>query len=171
MFWSSQRWHSSLTNSSLTNSSLTNSSLTNKNCSDLERVQKGAVRVIMEKNYQTYKSWLKILKQDTLEKRREKLCLQFPLKLIGVLAPWTARPSARPPHTCLKNQLQRTPKNSYANLWRQCFCSPLHQSHSLSITPGNICNQQLTLLFITFYTVLHHFTGILAACTGFIQTG
>ena len=56
------------------------SSLTNKNRSDLERVQKGAVRVIMGKNYKTYKKSLKILKLDTLEKRREKLCLQFAKK-------------------------------------------------------------------------------------------
>ena len=56
------------------------SSLTNKNRSDLERVQKGAVRLIMGQNYKTYKNSLKVLKLDTLEKRREKLCLQFAKK-------------------------------------------------------------------------------------------
>jgi hypothetical protein len=54
--------------------------LTNKNRSDVERVQKGAVRVIIGHNYRTYKNSLKILKLDTLEKRREKLCLQFAKK-------------------------------------------------------------------------------------------
>ena len=37
------------------------SSLTNKNRSDLERVQKGAIRVIMGKHYTSYKNSLKVL--------------------------------------------------------------------------------------------------------------
>ena len=53
------------------------SSLNKKNRQDLERVQKAAVRVIMGKNYSTYKNGLKVLKMDTLEKRRELLCLRF----------------------------------------------------------------------------------------------
>ena len=53
------------------------SSLTQKNIKDLERVQKVAVRIIMGKNYTTYKKGLKFLKLDTLEKRREILCLRF----------------------------------------------------------------------------------------------
>ena len=44
------------------------SSLTQKNIKDLERVQKVAVRIIMGKNYTTYKKGLKFLKLDTLEK-------------------------------------------------------------------------------------------------------
>ena len=53
------------------------SSLTKKNRHDLERVQKAAIRVIMGKSYSTYKNGLKFLKLDTLEKRRELLCLRF----------------------------------------------------------------------------------------------
>ena len=53
------------------------SSLNKKNRQDLERVQKAAVRVIMGKNYSTYKNGLTVLKMDTLEKRRELLCLRF----------------------------------------------------------------------------------------------
>ena len=53
------------------------SSLTKKNRQDLERVQKAAVRVIMGQSYSTYKNGLKFLKLDTLEKRRELLCLRF----------------------------------------------------------------------------------------------
>ena len=53
------------------------SSLTQKNRKDLERVQKAAVRVIMGKSYISYKHGLKVLKLDTLERRREKLCLRF----------------------------------------------------------------------------------------------
>ena len=54
------------------------SCLTNKNRSDLERVQKGAVRVIMGPNHKTYKKSLKILKLDTLEKRRESYVCNLP---------------------------------------------------------------------------------------------
>ena len=56
------------------------SSLTNKNRSDLERVQKGAVRVIMGKHYTSYKNSLKMLNMESLEKRREILCLKFAKK-------------------------------------------------------------------------------------------
>ena len=53
------------------------SSLKNKNRGDIERVQKAAVRVIMGNSYKTYKDSLRVLKLDSLERRREKLCLQF----------------------------------------------------------------------------------------------
>jgi hypothetical protein len=53
------------------------SSLSVKNKSDPERVQKAAVRVIMGKSYSTYKNGLKDLKLDTLETRRDFLCLKF----------------------------------------------------------------------------------------------
>ena len=58
------------------------SSLTQKNRNDLERVQKAAVRVIMGKNYISYKNSLKELKIDSLEVRREKLCISFAKKCI-----------------------------------------------------------------------------------------
>ena len=53
------------------------SSLTSQNRRDLERVQKAAVRVILKDKYTTYKQGLKVLKMDTLVKRRELLCLRF----------------------------------------------------------------------------------------------
>ena len=53
------------------------SSLSVRNRKDLERIQKAAVRVIMGKDYSTYSNGLKYLKIDTLEKRREVLCLRF----------------------------------------------------------------------------------------------
>ena len=58
------------------------SSLTINNRKSLERVQKMAVRVIMGNKYQSYKKSLKILKMETLEERREKLCLSFAKKCI-----------------------------------------------------------------------------------------
>ena len=51
------------------------SSLTKKNSSDLERVQKCALRVILGDKYVSYKNILEILKLDSLEERRERLCV------------------------------------------------------------------------------------------------
>ena len=58
------------------------SSLTLKNRRDLERVQKAAVRVILKEKYKTYKQGLKMLNIQTLEKRREMLCLRFAKKCL-----------------------------------------------------------------------------------------
>ena len=51
--------------------------LTKKNISDLERIQKSALRVILKERYIDYKNALNVMKLDTLEIRREKLCLKF----------------------------------------------------------------------------------------------
>ena len=53
------------------------SSLTSKNRKSLERVQKAAVRVILKHKYTTYRAGLKYLNMQTLEQRREVLCLRF----------------------------------------------------------------------------------------------
>ena len=53
------------------------SGLTVKNRRDLERVQKAAVRVILKTKYTTYKEGLRKLKIETLDQRREQLCLKF----------------------------------------------------------------------------------------------
>ena len=53
------------------------SSLSKKNVRDLERVQKAAVRVILGNNYRSYENGLVCLNIETLEKRRETLCLKF----------------------------------------------------------------------------------------------
>ena len=57
-----------------------NGSLTQKNVSDLERVQKAAIRIICGKNYESYSQTLKELGIMTLSKRRENLCLKFAKK-------------------------------------------------------------------------------------------
>ena len=53
------------------------SNLTKKNTSDLERVQKCALRVILGEKYLNYKNALEIMKLDTLEKRREHCVLNL----------------------------------------------------------------------------------------------
>ena len=58
------------------------SSLSNINTSDLERVQKTALKVILKENYKDYKSALSLLNLETLSERREILCLRFAKKCL-----------------------------------------------------------------------------------------
>ena len=53
------------------------SSLSIRNSNDLERIQKSAVRIILNDRNLEYDQALSRLSLDTLEKRREKLCLAF----------------------------------------------------------------------------------------------
>ena len=66
------------------------SSLTKENEQDLERVQKNALRIILKNNYQTYKKALIRLGMETLNERRQKLCLNFAQKCL----------KTQEPHTC-----------------------------------------------------------------------
>ena len=56
------------------------SSLTEENKNDLERVQKTALKIILGEKYQSYKKALNKLSLETLNDRREKLCLSFAIK-------------------------------------------------------------------------------------------
>ena len=51
-------------------------------CSDIERVQKAALSIILGRNYLNYQNALEILKLKTLCERREALCLKFANKAI-----------------------------------------------------------------------------------------
>ena len=51
------------------------SGLSQENIQDLERVQKTAIKIILQEQYQGYKQGLAQLDLQTLESRREKLCL------------------------------------------------------------------------------------------------
>ena len=54
------------------------SSLNEKEINSLERCQKAAVKVILEKNnYKNYEDALKMLDLDSLQVRRKKQCLKF----------------------------------------------------------------------------------------------
>ena len=61
-----------------------NSSLTKKNISDLERVQKSAVRIICGNNYESYSGTLSELGMERLSERRRILCLKFAKKSLKV---------------------------------------------------------------------------------------
>ena len=56
------------------------SSLSEENKNDLERVQKSALKIILDNKYQGYKKALLKLDIESLNDRREKLCLNFAIK-------------------------------------------------------------------------------------------
>ena len=58
--------------------------MTKKNISDLERVQKSAVRIICGKNYESYSDTLSELGMKRLSERRKILCLKFAKKSLKV---------------------------------------------------------------------------------------
>ena len=58
------------------------SSLTGEDISDLERVQKSAMKVILQENYNGYRNALNSLDLETLFMRRENLCLKFAQKCV-----------------------------------------------------------------------------------------
>ena len=61
-------------------SSLWHYSLTLENINTIERVQKSAFKIILQKQYKTYKHALNILDMETLVERRENLFKSFVLK-------------------------------------------------------------------------------------------
>ena len=58
------------------------SSLTDENSSDLERVQKSAVKIILGSKYDDYEIALAKLGMEKLSERREQLCLNFAKKCV-----------------------------------------------------------------------------------------
>ena len=60
------------------------SSLTQKCKDKLERVQKSAFRIILGDQYLNYKNAMKVLNLQSLEERRESLCLKFAKKCLIV---------------------------------------------------------------------------------------
>ena len=58
------------------------SSLTEENRNDLERIQRSALKIIKRGRYKSYRKSLEELNLDTLEERRETLCLNFALRAL-----------------------------------------------------------------------------------------
>ena len=56
------------------------SSLTQENAEDLERVQRSALKIMLNDKYVSYKRSLAQLGLETLSDRRETLCLNFAVK-------------------------------------------------------------------------------------------
>ena len=87
------------------------SSLSSKNRRDLERVQKAAVRVILQEKYTNYKQGLKYLRMDTQEKRREMLCLKFAKKCTTNEKVSHFFPTKKSHHKMKKRKTQKYVKN------------------------------------------------------------
>ena len=58
------------------------SSISSDNGNDLERVQKSAVKIILNEKYTTYQQGLAKLGLETLASRRDNLCLSFAKKCV-----------------------------------------------------------------------------------------
>ena len=54
--------------------------MTKQNIDDLEKLQKLALKIILQNNYNSYTDALKRVKLPTLKMRRERLCLSFAKK-------------------------------------------------------------------------------------------
>ena len=63
---------------------LWHSSLSKTNETDIERVQKSALKVILKNKYKDYESALKLLDMESLYKSRSKLCLNFAQKCLKI---------------------------------------------------------------------------------------
>ena len=64
--------------------SLNGTALTQKCENQLQRVQKSALRIILDNKYVSYDDALKVLKLQSLKERREDLCLKFAQKCLQV---------------------------------------------------------------------------------------
>ena len=63
-------------------SNVWNSGLTIQNEKDLERVQKVALKIILDANYKSYDNALKVLELDNLKDKRQHLSLAFARKFL-----------------------------------------------------------------------------------------
>ena len=63
-------------------SSVLHSSLTLQSEEDLERIQKVALKIILQSRYKDYQSALNILELQLIKDRREDLCLRFAQKCL-----------------------------------------------------------------------------------------
>ena len=59
------------------------SGLSQENIQDLERVQKSAMKLIMKESFRSYEHALNILELESLQDRRELLCLNFAKKCLN----------------------------------------------------------------------------------------
>ena len=79
------------------------STITEEEKQDLDRVQKCAVRIIMSKDYEHYKTSLNSLNLEELSVRREKICLNFAKKCAQNQTPSSWFPKNPPDEHNLRN--------------------------------------------------------------------
>ena len=85
------------------------SGLTRTDVNQLERVQKTACAIILGGGYKSYKTALKGLKMDSLEIRREKICLEFGKKALksNKFENWFSIDTEKEPAIKTRNQKPR----------------------------------------------------------------
>ena len=107
------------------------SSLSQKNISDIERVQKSALKVILKENYKDYDSALTQLHLESLAKRREFLCLRFAKKSLKLENFKKMFPLNKKLHS-MKQRKQRAFHVNHANSKRYAKSSIPYMQHLLN---------------------------------------
>ena len=83
------------------------SSLTQRCKNMLERVQKSALRVILGEQYCNYKNALEVLKLQSLDERRESLCLKFAKKCLQLEKFQSLFPKRHQVHSMKKREKEK----------------------------------------------------------------
>ena len=78
-------------------------SITEEQVTDLERVQKTALKIIIKERYETYDQALQLLKLETLDNRREQLCLNFERNVARLKKPEPCSLSTKTPSRTIAN--------------------------------------------------------------------
>ena len=94
------------------------SGLTNQNKNDIERLQKSSLKIILRNNYESYQKALKFLNMDSLEKRREKLNMNFAKKCLKIermkhLFELNAKPHSMKTRDIVKYKVKKAKKERY----------------------------------------------------------
>ena len=124
-------------------SSVWNSGLSKKNCNDIERIQRGAVRIILKERYSTYSKALKDLRMDSLEIRRKKLSLNLAKKSLKHDKLKQLFPACKSNHS-MKKRNQRKFKVNYARTERYKRSPIVYMQNLLNDNDVNdeICGEQ-----------------------------
>ena len=107
------------------------SSLTAEDSSDLERVQKSALRVILGDKYSGYRNALATLDLDTLNDRRKQLCLSFAQKCLKNKKTQQMFPLNKNTHT-MNNRNTEKFHVQHANTGRLKDSSIIYMQHLLN---------------------------------------
>ena len=112
-------------------------SLSQQNISDLQRVQKSAMKIILGNKYKGYKKSLLELNILSLSERREQLCLEFAIKCTKNPRTKSMFPENKKTH----NMLTRKPDKyivQHANTKRLQNSSIIYMQHLLNEHAQNV---------------------------------
>ena len=107
------------------------SSLTENNVSDLERIQKTAVKIILGDQFQSYEQGLIKLDMENLSERRQNLCLSFAQKCVKNPKTMHMFPKNEKPHN-METRKSEIFKVQHANTERLRKSSIIYMQHLLN---------------------------------------